>query len=134
MKTSRAIESMDRHKTEIDESHDAFSRCIDRVETVIRDEMRTLRKGGRIDFEALNQRKAHVLLEFLRLSKSVTAKNAGQSSQRLRSLQKLLGENSDLLAVRLRATEEITGIIVRHIRDSESDGTYSIRSAETRRK
>lgn len=134
MKTSREIEPVDRRNIDVNPSLDPVSRCIERVETVIREEMQTLRNGGKIDFEALNQRKSHVLLEVLRLSKSITSHSANQSGHQLRSLQKLLLENSDLLARRLRATEEITGIIVRNIRDSESDGTYSIRSSEPRRK
>lgn len=113
---------------ELERSPDAFVRCLDRVETVIQDEMRILKKGGRIDFDALNQRKLHALLELLCASKGAAGQNTAYCETRLKSLQALLVENANFLARKLKATEEITEIIVQHIRDSESDGTYSIRS------
>lgn len=134
MEPSRHMDAMEPRSSEAERSLDALFRCVDRVEIVVREEMEILKKGGKIDFEALNQRKSHVLLELLRFSKSFKAQNAIQSAPRLKALQKLLGENADLLARRLRATEEITGLILGHIRDSESDGTYSIRSREARRR
>lgn len=113
---------------------DAFSSCIERVESVIRSEMEILKKGGKIDFDALNQKKSHALLELLRVMKGATAENASEAAMKLKSLQRLLSDNAELLARRLQATEELTSLIVRHIRDSESDGTYSIRSPRARQR
>lgn len=128
MKPLRDLDESIQSSMEIGRSPDAFARCLDRVEAVIQDEMKILKKGGRIDFDALNQRKLHALLELLCASKGATGQNTAHCATRLKSLQALLVENADFLARRLKATEEITEIIVKHIRDSESDGTYSIRS------
>jgi hypothetical protein len=113
---------------------DAFSSCIERVESVIRSEMEILKKGGKIDFDALNQKKSHALLELLRVMKGAPARSSPQAAQRVKNLQRLLSDNAELLARRLQATEELTSLIVRHIRDSESDGTYSIRSPRARQR
>lgn len=113
---------------------DAFSSCVDRAERVIRAEMETLKRGGKIDFDALNQKKSHALLELLRVSRGMTADMTPHASQRVNSLQKLLSDNTELLAKRLQATEELTRLIVQDIRESESDGTYSIRSPRARKR
>lgn len=121
--TNDSLQSL--HNGEPEAPPDAFARCVDRLETIIRAETQILRRGGKIDFEALNLRKSHALLEFLRVSKSSTAQSAGRSAERVKTLQKLLADNAALLERRLQATDEVASLIVRHLRDSESDGTYS---------
>ncbi len=111
-----------------DASQDALRRCIDRLREIIESETRVLKQGGHVDFDALNQRKTHALLEFLQVSRTASPQSATQITDQVRSLQKLLSENAQLLERRLQATQEITNLIVHHIRESESDGTYSIRS------
>lgn len=128
MRTLRDSDESNQGSMEIGSSPDAFARCLDRVQAVIQDEMKILKKGERIDFDALNQRKLHALLELLCASKGAAGQNSVDCETRLKSLRTLLVENTDFLARRLKATEEITEIIVKHIRDSESDGTYSLRS------
>lgn len=112
----------------VDASQDALTRCIDRLREIIELETRILKQGGHVDFDALNQRKTHALLEFLQVSRTAPAQSATQIGDRIQSLRKLLAENALLLERRLQATQEITDLIVHHIRESESDGTYSIRS------
>ena len=116
------------------EAPDAFSRCIGRLEAIIVAETRIVKLGGKIDYETLNQRKSHALLEFVRVSRSAAPQDVRQSAARVRALQRLIAENAEILERRLQATEEITSLIVRHLRESESDGTYSIRSPRARQK
>jgi hypothetical protein len=111
-----------------DAPHDALTRCIERLREIIESETRVLKQGGHVDFDALNQRKTHALLEFLQVSRTAPPQSAAEITDQVRSLQKLLSENAQLLERRLQATQEITNLIVHHIRESESDGTYSIRS------
>lgn len=109
-------------------SIDAFARCIDRLRDIIESETRILKQSGKVDFDALNHRKTHALLEFLQLSRTAPPQSMDLAADHIRALQKLLSENAQLLERRLQATQEITSLIVHHIRESESDGTYSIRS------
>lgn len=109
-----------------DAPQDALARCIDRLRDIIQAETRILKQGGHVDFDALNQRKTHALLEFLQVSRTAPPQSVTQIGERIQSLQRLLSENAQLLERRLQATQEITNLIVHHIRESESDGTYSI--------
>jgi len=111
-----------------DASQDALTRCIDRLQDIIEAETRILKQGGPADFDALNQRKTHALLEFLKVSRTASPRAVTQAAMRIQTLKGLLSENAQLLERRLQATREITELIVRHLRESESDGTYSIRS------
>jgi hypothetical protein len=115
-------------KKDADATHDALAHCIDRLRDIIDAETRILKQGGHVDFDALNQRKTHALLEFLQVSRAAPPQSVTQSADRIQALRKVLSENAQLLERRLQATQEITNLIVHHIRESESDGTYSIRS------
>lgn len=117
-----------------EESQDALTRCIDRLREIIEAETRILKQGGHVDFDALNQRKTHALLEFLQVSRTAPPQSASLVAERVQSLRRLLSENAQLLERRLQATQEITDLIVHHIRESESDGTYSVRSSGVTRK
>ncbi len=107
---------------------DAFSRCVGRLQEIKETETGVLKEGKGLDFDALNQRKTHALLDFMRVSRTAAPKSLGHTTDRIRDLQRLLAENAQLLERPLQATQEITNLIVRHVRESDSDGTYSIRS------
>lgn len=109
-------------------SQDAFISCVARLENIIESETRILKGGGKVDFDVLNQRKMHALLEFLQVSRNASSGSMTRAAERIKTLQKLLAENAELLDRLLQATQEITTLIVHHIRESESDGTYSMRS------
>lgn len=113
---------------------DAFSRCIGRLQEIIEAETSVLKEGKKLDFDALNQRKTHALLEFMQVSRTASSEALNHAAARIRDLQRVLAENAQLLERRLQATQEITNLIVHHIRESESDGTYSIRSQGMRLK
>lgn len=111
-----------------DASTEALMRCIKRLEDIIEAETLVLKNWGPADFDALNQRKTHALLEFLQVSRTASPKAIKHAAPRIQNLRGLLSENAQLLERRLQATQEITELIVSHLRQSDSDGTYSIRS------
>lgn len=115
-------------------SGDAFCRCLGRLKEIIEAETGVLKEGKGVDFEALNRRKSHALLEFMQVSRMATPQVESLTTDRMRDLQRLLAENAQLLERRLQATQEITDLLVRHIRESGSDGTYSITSQWARLK
>lgn len=110
----------------------AFIRCIARLEELIDSETETLRSCAPLDFESLNLRKTHALLEFTRVAREMPEKVSSIAERRLTRLRGKLAENAELLDQRLQAMLEITDVIVASIRHEESDGTYSI-SGATRR-
>ncbi len=115
-------------------SEDAFGRCIGRLKEIIEAETEVLKEGKGVDFDVLNQRKTHALLEFMQVYRTTAPMGARHAADRIKDLQRLLAENAQLLERRLQATQEITDLVVRHIRESDSDGTYSIRSPRVKTK
>jgi hypothetical protein len=113
---------------------EAFSRCIGRLQQIIEAETLVLKEGRKPDFDALNQRKTHALLELIQVSRGAPPQSVGHAAERIGRLQRLLAENTQLLERRLQATQEIANLIVHHMRERESDGTYSIRSPGMRMK
>jgi hypothetical protein len=104
-----------------------FIRCVERLEGLIEAETRILKEGQRVDFEALNMRKTHALLEFTQVMKNASQESIAQARERVDNLQKLLFANTEALERHLQAMQEITMLIVESIREDESDGTYSIK-------
>lgn len=110
----------------------AFINCIERLETLINAETAMLRNCERIDFEALNLRKTHALLEFMQVSRSVREESLVHARHRIRDLQDRLAENAETLERHLQAIREISALIIDGIRKEESDGTYSINGVARR--
>lgn len=110
----------------------AFIRCIQRLEEMIETETGILKSGARIDFEALNLRKTHALLEFTRVARNLPPQTSAQAQIRLRALGERLAANTQVLEQHLLAMQEITSLIVDSIRNDESDGTYSRKGAARR--
>jgi len=110
----------------------AFVRCVERLEELIDSETRILKSCSRIDFEALNLRKTHALLEFMRVTRNMPPQTSSIAQLRLADLVKRLGANKDVLEQHLHAMQEITALIVDSIRKDESDGTYSRKGASRR--
>lgn len=115
----------------VDPSHAAFDRCLDRLEELISTETHMLRSGAHVDFDALNQRKTHALLEFTRVARAL-APGAPPSRRRLAALRNALGANTEALDQHLRAMREITRLIVDTIRNDDSDGTYTMKGTARR--
>lgn len=100
--------------------------CVMRLAEVVRLETQLLKAGGAVDFDALNRRKSHALMEFTQVARGVT--DAPQLVAQISELRLLLAENAEILDRRLQATREIAMLILEQARKSESDGTYTMTS------
>jgi len=110
----------------------AFIHCVERLEALIETETQILRGLQPIDFETLNLRKTHALMEFLQMSRNIPGGVSLQARERIQSLQKLLAVNAETLERHLRAMQEITALVVKSIQEDASDGTYSMTRAGRR--
>lgn len=110
----------------------AFVRCVERLEEMIDAETRILKSCSRVDFEALNLRKTHALVEFTRVAQNTPLQTSELARRKLSRLSERLSVNSEALEQHLRAMQEIVSLIVDCIRDDDSDGTYSRKGAPRR--
>lgn len=117
--------------TDENESHAAPGRalalCIERLEAIIGAETKLLKQGGNLDFEALNARKTHALMEFIQASKGAQLRNVDGVIDGLERLRELLDLNAEILDRHLQATQEIAMLTIASIRRDDSDGTYTAR-------
>jgi len=108
------------------ETYEAFFALIDRLEATIDRETEILqahRHGGLVE---LTRQKRQGLVELDRLMRSLANTIPSQDViTRLASFRKKLAANDAALQVELQAARAINEIIVRVMRDMESDGTYS---------
>ena len=107
-------------------SYDAFFKTIERLESVLADEVRTLKTGNGVELGDLTTRKRQGYLELNRLMRSFEGTIPSQDIiSRLASFRGRLDENGTALRLHLEAAQEITATIVRVMQESDSDGTYS---------
>ncbi|WP_442754614.1 hypothetical protein ACNHKD_16720 [Methylocystis sp. JAN1] len=105
----------------------ALIHSIERLEAIVRAETNLLRQGGDLDFQTLNARKTHALVEFIQASKAVDASRDDDLAESVQRLRELLVANAEILDRLLQATQEIAMLTIASIRRDESDGTYSPR-------
>ncbi|WP_424361532.1 hypothetical protein [Methylocystis parvus] len=105
----------------------ALALCIERLEAIILAETNLLKQGGNLDFEALNARKTHALMEFIQASKGARLRDADGVIDGAERLRELLAVNAEILDRHLQATQEIAMLMITSIRRDDSDGTYSAR-------
>lgn len=104
----------------------AFLSVVDRVESVLDDEIAALTRQMPADITELGNRKRQGLLEMSRALKA--AAGAGPRAEirdRLARFVAKLERNRALLGTQLRAVREIADIIAQTMQEAESDGTYS---------
>jgi hypothetical protein len=107
-------------------AYDAFFKVVDRLESLLDDEMNSLKRKGDADFNELTRRKRQGFLELNRLMRSFEGTIPSQDIiRRLATFRVKLDENGTALRLHLQAAQEITATIVRVIQESDSDGTYS---------
>jgi flagellar biosynthesis/type III secretory pathway chaperone len=100
---------------------DIVSRLLRAVEE--ENQMLAERQGHSLD--VLIQKKSQLLLELMRVQKTVNPDALHPASRKLLStLRTSLEANRRLLAINLAAAKEITDTILEALRQSESDGTY----------
>ena len=108
--------------------------AIRRLESVVEEETVALSSGQKIDFDEFSIRKSRSMLEFVRLMRAeIQLGDATQVIEEIRSLRQKLERNRTVLEMHFEAVREVAAIIVRAIREAESDGTYSAKSSQETR-
>lgn len=114
------------------ETYDAFFSVIGRLEAGMRREIDVLKSGQHTELADVTRQKQQGFLELNRIMTSIEQSIPSQDIMaRLAAFRSLLDANSKVLSTHLKAAQEVTGIIMRVLRDAESDGTYSAVFAAT---
>jgi hypothetical protein len=100
--------------------------AIQRLESVVEEETVSLETGKKIDFDDFSSRKSRSMLEFVRLMRMQIHRGAEpQVTAEIQRLRRKLDRNRSVLEMHYEAVREVAEIIVRAVREAESDGTYS---------
>lgn len=108
--------------------------AIRRLETIVEEETVALATGQKVDFDDFSMRKSRSMLEFVRLMRArMHLGGETEITDEIRRLREKLERNRSLLEMHYDAVREVATIIVRAIKDAESDGTYTGRAARDRK-
>ncbi|MDH6256564.1 flagellar biosynthesis protein FlgN [Bradyrhizobium sp. BR13661] len=104
--------------------------AIRRLESIVEEETVALATGQKIDFDDFSARKSRSMLEFVRLMRArMHLGDETEITEQIQRLREKLERNRSLLEMHYDAVREVAAIIVKAIKDSESDGTYTGRAA-----
>ncbi|MBR1088010.1 flagellar biosynthesis protein FlgN [Bradyrhizobium manausense] len=104
--------------------------AIRRLESIVEEETVALATGQKIDFDDFSGRKSRSMLEFVRLMRArMHLGGETEITEEIQQLRQKLERNRSLLEMHYDAVREVAAIIVRAIKESESDGTYTGRAA-----
>jgi len=104
---------------------------IRRLEAIVEEETAALATGKKIDFDDFSARKSRSMLEFVRLMRAQMHLGAeAEVTEEIQRLREKLERNRSLLEMHYDAVREVASIIVRAIKDAESDGTYTGRATQ----
>jgi hypothetical protein len=107
--------------------------AIRRLESVVEEETVALETGKKIDFDDFSARKSRSMLEFVRLMRArMHLGGEAEVTEEVQRLRQKLERNRKILEMHYDAVREVATIIVRAIREAESDGTYA-RTARDRK-
>ena len=95
-----------------------------RLEATIDAETAALSAHAAFDQDAFNRRKSQSLLELTRLARREDALADPEVAACLGRLRDKLARNQQVVALHLRAAEEVSDVVARALRAAESDGTY----------
>jgi hypothetical protein len=99
---------------------------IRRLANVVEEETTALETGKKIDFDDFSARKSRSMLEFVRLTRTrIHLGDKAEVTEEVQKLRQKLERNRKVLEMHYDAVREVATIIVRAIRDAESDGTYA---------
>ena len=108
------------------ETFDAFFGVIERLEAAIEAETAALTAHRADAIADFTRQKRQGFLELNRIMQAMERTIPSQDIiTRLVTFRRALEANDAILRVHLRAAQEVTGLIVKVMRDAESDGTYS---------
>ncbi|MGE7415896.1 flagellar protein FlgN [Methylobacterium tarhaniae] len=104
--------------------------CVKRLEAVVEEETEALEARLPADFDGLNHRKSQGLLELTRLTRGLDPADLDATvAIHLARLRDKLARNQEVVALHLRAIEEIDDTLAQAALAAESDGTYTARAS-----
>lgn len=104
---------------------------IRRLESIVEEETVALATGKKIDFDDFSARKSRSMLEFVRLMRArMHLGGETEITEEIQRLRQKLERNRAILEMHYDAVREVATIIVRAVKEAESDGTYSGRTAQ----
>lgn len=105
--------------------------AIRRLESIVEEETVALTTGKKIDFDDFSARKSRSMLEFVRLMRArMHLGGEIEITAEIQRLREKLERNRSVLEMHYDAVREVAAIIVKAVRDAESDGTYTGRAAQ----
>jgi hypothetical protein len=105
--------------------------AIRRLVSIVEEETVSLETGKKIDFDDFSMRKSRSMLEFVRLMRArIHLGGETEIAEEIHALRDKLERNRAVLEMHYDAVREVAEIIVRAIREAESDGTYSAATAQ----
>jgi hypothetical protein len=116
--------------TKLDEMRGLLA-AIRRLESIVEEETAALATGKKIDFDDFSARKSRSMLEFVRLMRArLHLGGETEITGEIQRLREKLERNRSILEMHYDAVREVAAIIVRAVREAESDGTYTGRAAQ----
>lgn len=104
---------------------------IRRLESIVEEETVALATGKKIDFDDFSARKSRSMLEFVRLMRArMHLGGEVEITEEIQRLREKLERNRAILEMHYDAVREVAAIIVRAVKEADSDGTYSGRAAQ----
>ncbi|MDF0515911.1 flagellar biosynthesis protein FlgN [Bradyrhizobium yuanmingense] len=105
--------------------------AIRRLASIIEEETTALATGQKIDFDDFSARKSRSMLEFVRLMRArMHLGGEVEITEEIQRLRERLERNRAILEMHYDAVREVASIIVKAVKDAESDGTYTGRTAQ----
>ncbi|MEZ2144982.1 flagellar biosynthesis protein FlgN [Bradyrhizobium sp. DN5] len=105
--------------------------AIRRLESIVEEETAALAAGKKIDFDDFSARKSRSMLEFVRLMRArMHLGNEIEITEEIQRLREKLERNRSVLEMHYDAVREVATVIVKAIKDAESDGTYTGRATQ----
>jgi hypothetical protein len=105
--------------------------AIRRLEGIVEEETVALTTGMKVDFDDFSARKSRSMLEFVRLMRArMHLGGEIEITEETQRLREKLERNRSVLEMHYDAVREIATIIVKAVRDAESDGTYTGRATQ----
>ncbi|MCS3727160.1 flagellar biosynthesis protein FlgN [Bradyrhizobium betae] len=105
--------------------------AIRRLESIVEEETAALATGKKVDFDDFSARKSRSMLEFVRLMRArMHLGSEVEITEEIQRLRQKLERNRSILEMHYDAVREVATIIVKAIKDAESDGTYTGRTMQ----
>jgi len=105
--------------------------AIRRLASIVEEETVALTTGQKIDFDDFSARKSRSMLEFVRLMRArMHLGGEVEITEEIQRLREKLERNRSILEMHYDAVREVASIIVKAVKEAESDGTYTGRAAQ----